>query len=78
MAGRALEDHGFPWFVDRTASALPGPVVYSLPLWVYRTTMFAWALWVALGLARWLRFAWRAWSSGGFWRGEAPTLPAAP
>lgn len=78
VAGPGSADHTFTWFVDRTASALPRPVVYSLPLWVYRITMFAWALWVALALAHWLRFAWRAWSSGGFWRGEAPTLPAAP
>lgn len=78
VAGPGSGDHTFGWFLDRTASALPRPVVYSLPLWVYRAIMFAWALWVALALARWLRFAWRAWSSGGFWRGEAPTLPAAP
>jgi len=45
-------------------------VVYSLPLWLYRTIMFAWALWIAIALARWLRFAWRAWSAGGIWRGE--------
>src|SRR5437667_9640310 len=77
VAGPGSGDHTFGWFLDRTASALPRPVVYSLPLWVYRAIMFAWALWVALALARWLRFAWRAWSSGGFWRGEAPTLPAA-
>ena len=78
VVGPGSAGHTFTWFVDRTASALPRPVVYSLPLWVYRAIMFAWALWVALALARWLRFAWQAWSSGGFWRGEAPTLPAAP
>jgi hypothetical protein len=77
VAGPGSGDHTFTWFLDRTASLLPRPVVYSLPLWVYRAIMFAWALWVALALARWLRFAWRAWSNGGFWRGEAPTLPAA-
>ena len=69
----------FSWFVDRAASRLPQPVVYSLPLWVYRTIMFAWALWIAIALARWLRFAWRAWSAGGTWRGTVlpPTLGAA-
>jgi hypothetical protein len=69
----------FSWFVDRAASTLPQPVVYSLPLWVYRTIMFAWALWIALALAGWLRFAWRAWSAGGTWRGVVlpPTLGAA-
>jgi hypothetical protein len=58
----------FSWFVDRTSAALPQPTLYSVPMWVYRTIMFAWALWIALALARWLRFAWRAWSTGGYWR----------
>ena len=57
----------------------PHPVVYSLPLWVYRTIMFIWALWIAVALARRLRFAWQAWSAGGIWRGEliAPAPDAA-
>ncbi len=78
VVGPGSGEHAFSWFVDRATSALPRPVVYSLPLWVYRTIMFAWALWIALALARWLRFAWRAWSSGGFWRGEVAESPAGP
>jgi hypothetical protein len=72
----------FSWFVDRTSATLPQPTVYSIPMWVYRTIMFAWALWIALALARWLRFAWRAWSTGGYWKAEpaesgAPSQPSA-
>jgi hypothetical protein len=67
----------FIWFVDRTSAALPQPTVYSVPMWVYRTIMFAWALWVALALARWLQFAWRAWSTGGYWR-AAQSVPRNP
>ncbi len=70
VTGPGSGGNTFTWFVDRAASTLPHPVVYSLPLWVYRTIMFAWALWIAIALARWLRFAWRAWSAGGIWRGE--------
>ena len=79
VTGPGSGGNTFSWFVDRAASTLPHPVVYSLPLWVYRTIMFAWALWIALALARWLRFAWRAWSAGGIWRGAAlpPTLGGA-
>jgi len=79
VTGPGSHGNTFSWFVDRAASTLPHPVVYSLPLWVYRTIMFAWALWIALALARWLRFAWRAWSAGGLWRGTIlpPTLGAA-
>ncbi len=67
----------FSWFVDRTSAALPQPTLYSVPMWVYRTIMFAWALWIALALARWLRFAWRAWSTGGYWR-AAQSDPSNP
>ncbi|HUE48611.1 MAG TPA: hypothetical protein VMO54_05345 [Steroidobacteraceae bacterium] len=79
VTGPGSGGNTFSWFVDRAASTLPHPVVYSLPLWVYRTIMFAWALWIAIALARWLRFAWRAWSAGGIWRGAVlpPTLGAA-
>ena len=79
VTGPGSGGNTFSWFVDRATPTLPQPVVYSLPLWVYRTIMFAWALWIALALARWLRFAWRAWSAGGIWRGAVlpPTLPAA-
>jgi hypothetical protein len=75
VTGPGSGGNTFSWFVDRAASALPHPVVYSLPLWVYRTIMFAWALWIAIALARWLRFAWRAWSAGGIWRGELVPPP---
>jgi hypothetical protein len=67
----------FSWFVDRTSAALPQPTVYSVPMWVYRIVIFAWALWIALALARWLRFAWRAWSTGGYWR-TAASAPGNP
>ncbi len=79
VTGPGSGGNTFSWFVDRAASTLPHPVVYSLPLWVYRTIMFIWALWIAVALARWLRFAWQAWSAGGIWRGEliAPAPDAA-
>jgi hypothetical protein len=58
----------FGWFLDRAHSALPQPTVFSVPMWVYRTLMFAWALWLVLALLRWLRWAWTAWKSNGIWR----------
>jgi hypothetical protein len=67
----------FSWFVDRTSATLPQPTLYSVPMWVYRTIMFAWALWIALALARWLRFTWRAWTTGGYWR-SAEATPKTP
>ncbi|MEO8315858.1 MAG: hypothetical protein ABI645_13825 [Pseudomonadota bacterium] len=60
----------FEWFLDHSVSLLPEPVIISLPMWVYRLLMFAWALWIALALSRWLRNAWHAWTKGGMWRSE--------
>ena len=60
----------FVWFLDRTASEMPQPQVFSAPMWVYRALMFAWALWIALALLKWLRWAWQAWKANGYWRGK--------
>ena len=62
----------FQWFVDRTDTLLPAPAVLSVPMWVYRALMFAWAAWIAVALRHWLPAAWRAWSAGGLWRGKVP------
>lgn len=69
IAGPGSGGNTFAWFKDQTQSALPSPLVVSVPTWIYRLLMFAWAFWIALALARWLRFAWRAWTARGFWRG---------
>jgi hypothetical protein len=77
VTGPGSDGTYFSWFVDRTNALLPQPTVYSVPMWVYRAIMFVWALWIALALARWLRFAWRAWSAGGYWR-SAEIVPTDP
>jgi len=60
------------WFLDRTLSELPQPVVVSAPMWLYRTLMFAWALWIVVALLRWLRWAWTAWKTDGIWKERPP------
>lgn len=70
ITGPGSMDRAFEWFNDKTSSQLPTPVVISAPLWIYKTLMFAWALWIALALRSWLRFAWRAWTANGMWRGK--------
>ena len=64
VAGSGSYGNTFAWFHDQIKSALPGTAVYSVPLWVYKLLMFAWALWIALALTRWLRWAWSAWTQG--------------
>jgi hypothetical protein len=68
VAGPGSGYGNFQWFNDRSEAVLSQPLVVSVPLWIYKTLMFAWALWIALALARWLRMAWQAWSAGGYWR----------
>ena len=65
------------WFADRALDALPSATVFSLPLWAYKVAMLAWALWLANALIGWLRWAFAAWSTGGYWRRRAaPDTPA--
>ena len=45
-----------------------------MPLWVYKTLMLLWALWLANALIGWLRDAFAAWTRDGYWRNS--TKPA--
>lgn len=65
ITGEAGTRGAFAWFLDRSGGELPQPTVISVPLWVYKALIFAWAVWVAFALLRWLRLAWRAWSQPG-------------
>jgi hypothetical protein len=47
---------------------LPQASAISLPLWVYKVLMLAWALWLANALIGWLRDGFAAWTKGGYWR----------
>lgn len=56
------------WYQDRSTGGLPAARVYSVPLFVYRAAMLAWALWLAFALLRWLRWGWESFTEGGTWR----------
>ncbi|MGE0315831.1 MAG: hypothetical protein AB7P21_29810 [Lautropia sp.] len=56
------------WYQDRSAGRFPEAHVLSVPMFVYRALMLAWALWLAFSLLRWLRWGWAAFSKGGLWR----------
>ncbi|MDD2767378.1 MAG: hypothetical protein PHT19_01510, partial [Methylococcus sp.] len=64
------------WYTDRSGTALPRPWVVSVPLYVYRLLMLAWALWLAYALLDWLRWGWECFSAGGLWRQDAAKTPA--
>jgi hypothetical protein len=56
------------WFQDQVARIVDGPVIWSVPMWVYRFLLLMWAIWMAFALVRWLRWAFGAWKSNGLWR----------
>lgn len=65
----------FTWFLDRSGGALPQPLVLSVPLWVFKVLVFAWAVWAAFAVLRWLRYSWEAWKCDGYWRSNEPASP---
>jgi hypothetical protein len=68
------------WFADQSSDALPQAGAFTLPLWLYRAAMLAWALWLANAVLGWFRWALRAWIAGGYWRPlrERKPNPASP
>jgi hypothetical protein len=77
VAGAESNNSVLRWYADRVENATPAAAVISLPLWVYRTLMLAWALWLAASLVRWSGWSWRALNEGGLWR-PLPRKPVAP
>ena len=56
------------WYQDRSATALPTTEVLSVSIWVYRSLMLAWCLWLAFTLLSLIRWAWTQFTAGGLWR----------
>ncbi|MBS0556274.1 MAG: hypothetical protein JSR27_02540 [Proteobacteria bacterium] len=76
VAGNGSTAQALQWFADRSMDALPQATAITVPLWVYKVLMLAWALWLANALIGWLRDAFAAWTKDGYWR--KPALAASP
>ena len=68
VAGNGSSAQSLRWFADRSSDALPIASAISLPLWVYKLAMLAWAIWLANALVSWLRYGFAAWTRDGHWR----------
>ncbi|MDR3389518.1 MAG: hypothetical protein P4L92_20930 [Rudaea sp.] len=77
VAGNGSGAQSLQWFADRSADALPQATAVSLPLWVYKALMLAWALWLANALIGWLRDGFAAWTKDGYWRTAPPNAAVA-
>jgi hypothetical protein len=78
VAGNDSSAWSLRWFADQSANALPSGGVFSVSLWVYKLAMLAWALWLANALIGWLRWAFDAWTHGGYWRKREPKPGVTP
>jgi len=80
VIGHDSDAHVLHWYADRFAGQSSSVQLLSMPLWVYRLLMLAWALWLALTLLGVLRWAWVHFSEGGVWRagGRALSPPSSP
>lgn len=68
IQGNASTATQLNWYQDRIGPIYPQAWVVSVPLWVYRGAMLAWALWLAFALLDWLKWGWQRYSEGGLWR----------
>jgi hypothetical protein len=74
IAGNGSSAELLRWYQDRSPSVLPRPALVSVPLWVYRAAMLAWALWLAYALVGWLRWGWSCFATGDLWRPLRPRV----
>jgi hypothetical protein len=76
VVGNGSGGHTLRWFADSSDGPLPAAAALTLPLWLYRLAMLAWALWLATAVVGWLRWGWQCLTTGGGWRRRPP--PSAP
>ena len=75
VTGNGSTAQTLQWFADRSMDGLPQVSATSLPLWVYKVLMLAWALWLANSLIGWLRNGFAAWAKDGYWRPRPKPAP---
>lgn len=68
VTGNGSYDRTLIWYQDRIVGEAPAAWAFSLPMWLYRTLMLLWALWLAAAVLKWVRWGWQQAGTGGFWR----------
>lgn len=69
VTGNGSNAFNLRWYLDRLDGSTPSVEFISIPVFAYRLLMLGWALWLAISLTRWVRWAWSCVSAGGsYWR----------
>jgi hypothetical protein len=76
VVGNNSWGNSLQWFADRSESLLPKAAAVSLPLWVYKVLILAWALWLSVALLHWLPWVWSCFVSQGPWRSRVAKTAA--
>lgn len=79
IAGNNSSSYYLNWYQDRIDDALPSPWIFSVSLIWYRVLMLLWALWLAMAVIRWSKWAWQCYATGGLWKASRkPMRPPQP
>ncbi|HEY5603376.1 MAG TPA: hypothetical protein VIM41_09720 [Gammaproteobacteria bacterium] len=76
IAGNGSTAYELNWYQDQVQETIPNVWVLSVPLTAYRILMLLWALWLAYSVLGWLRWAWRQYGVGDYWRKAQRKPPA--
>jgi hypothetical protein len=68
VSGNGSTAYNLNWYADRVGSATAAIWILSVPIYVYRLLMLAWALWLAFSLVGWVKWGWGSFTTGGYWK----------
>lgn len=68
VAGNGSTAYNLNWYADRVGGSTAAIWIISVPLYIYRILMLAWALWLASSLIGWLKWGWESFTVGGYWK----------
>lgn len=55
------------WYQDHSDKVIPQAWVFSIPMYVYRLAMLAWALWISFSLINLLKWGWKNYTEPVIW-----------
>lgn len=77
VTGNDSSGNYLSWFADLSESTLPGALALSVPMWLYKALILAWALWLSFALLKWLPWTWQCFARDGFFRSRRDGRPDA-